>query len=148
MKKVLFVLVILTILSWRCNYGVKYDSWKDTKESFGDGTYQIFRGVSDSSEEELCLYNCKRDQGVISEIDGYKKRNNYVWFVGSYMNQKVFCKLNIKKNLLLYYSEGSGADFFMASLDDMLSDGQIKLYSSPDKFSEEDREEFEKLEIK
>ena len=64
------------------------------------------------------------------------------------MNQKVFCKLNIKKNLLLYYSEGSGDDFFMASLDDMLSDGQIKLYSSPDKFSEEDREEFEKLEIK
>lgn len=64
------------------------------------------------------------------------------------MNQKVFCKLNIKKNLLLYYSEGSGADFFMASLDNMLSDGQIKLYSSLDKFSEEDREEFEKLEIK
>ena len=38
--------------------------------------------------------------------------------------------------------------FFMASLDDMLSDGQIKLYFSLDKFSEEDREEFEKLEIK
>ena len=67
------------------------------------------------------------------------------FFVGSFHRQKVFCKLNVETNLLLYYAEENGDEYIAIEFVSEIEDKQIKLLSSFDDFSKEDKEIFNNL---
>ncbi len=144
MKKLLFLLAIMLILFHFCDDGLKYEQWKDTVEAFGDGNYQVIHQTWDNEAVEM-LANCKHNQCVMTKIYSFTEKGNYVYFVGHYYTQRVFCKLNIQNNLLSYYAEENGDEFVMVEIEVLLEDRQIELLSSYNDFSEKDREEFEYL---
>ena len=146
MKKLLVLLAIISLLLCACSSGrdLEYGIWKDTMAIFGNGTYQVMHAY-DGDEAIERLHNCKHNQCVMTKIDNYVEKENYVFFVGYYYKQRVFCCLNVETNLLSYYAEENGEEFFMAGVQKLIEDKQIELLSSFDDFSEEDRAEFESL---
>ncbi len=144
MKKLVVLLVIVSMFLGACGDGLEYGAWKDTMEAFGNGNYQILHGY-EGDEPIGNLHNCKHNQEVMTRVDNYVEKDNYVYFVGHFRKQKVFCKLNIETNLLSYYPEENGDEFFMAGIEKLIEDHQIELLSSFEDFSEEDRLEFERL---
>ena len=144
MKKRVVLLVIVSMFLGACGDGLDYSQGKDSKAAFGNGNYQILRGCR-NNEEINTLYNCKHKQGVVTHVENYVEKGNYIFFVGHFRKQKVFCKLNIETNLLSYYVEETGDEFFMAGIEKLIEDHQIELLSSFEDFSEEDRLEFESL---
>ena len=144
MKKLVVLLVIVSMFLGACGDGLEYETWKDTKAAFGNGNYQILHGCR-NNEEINTLYNCKHDREVVSNVENYVEKGNYIFFVGHFRKQKVFCKLNVETNLLSYYPEENSDEFFMAGIEELIEDKQIELLSSFDDFSEEDRLEFERL---
>lgn len=144
MKKILILLTLVVFIFASCTNGLEYDMWKDTKEAFGNGLYQILHGTEDG-EDIYILYNCKHNQCVMTKIDNYAEKENYVYLVGYYYTQKVFCKLNTKNNLLSYYAEENGDEFIMVYIENLLEDKHIKLLSSLDEFSSKDKEVFKNI---
>lgn len=124
---------------------IKYDSWKDTIESFGDGTYQVIYQIKDGKNIEI-LSNVKHNQCTITEIMKYKVVDNIAYFVGKYHSQDVCCILDLKTNLLRYYIDKSNSEeFVMIYLNNLLEDKQIELIASYDDFSDEEKNIFDSL---
>ena len=144
MKKLVVLLVIISMFLGACGDGLDYSQGKDSMAAFGNGNYQILHGYR-NDEEINTLYNCKHKQEVVTNVDNYEEKENYIFFVGKFREQKVFCKLNLETNLLYYYAEGNGEEYFDIEFDSVIEDKQIELLSSFDDFSEEDRLEFERL---
>ena len=144
MKKLVVLLVIISMFLGACGDGLDYSQGKDSKAAFGNGNYQILHGYR-NNEEINTLYNCKHKQEVVTNVDNYEEKENYIFFVGKFRKQKVFCKLNVETNLLSYYAEENGDEYFDIEFDSVIEDKQIELLSSFDDFSEEDRLEFESL---
>ena len=146
MKKILVLLAIVSLLLCTCGRGrdLEYGIWKDTMEAFGNGNYQILHGY-EGDEPIGNLHNCKHNQEVMTKVDYYLEKDNYVYFVGYYYKQRVFCRLNVETNLLSYYVEENGDEFFMAGIEKLIEDNQIELLLSFDEFSEEDKQIFNDL---
>ena len=144
MKKLVVLLVIVSMFLGACGDGLDYSRGKDSKAAFGNGNYQIMHGHRNGEDINI-LYNCKHKQEVMSNVDNYVEKENYVFFVGHFRKQKVFCKLNVETNLLSYYAEENGDEYFDIEFDSVIKDKQIELLSSFEDFSEEDRAEFESL---
>lgn len=144
MKKLVVLLVIISMFLVACGDGLDYSQGKDSKAAFGNGNYQILHGY-EGDEPIGNLHNCKHNREVMTKVDNYVEKENYVFFVGYYYKQRVFCRLNVETNLLSYYVEENGEEFFMAGIEKLIEDKQIELLSSFEDFSEEDRLEFERL---
>ena len=144
MKKLVVLLVIVSMFLGACGDGLDYSRGKDSKAAFGNGNYQILHGYR-NNEEINTLYNCKHKQEVVTNIDNYVKSENYVFFAGHFHRQKVYCKLNVETNLLLYYAEENGDEYIAIEFVSEIEDNQIKLLSSFDDFSKEDKEIFNSL---
>lgn len=146
MKKCLMsIMIIILLFVTSCSSNtLKYDEWKDTILALGDGTYQILHQQEDSENIEM-LTNCKHNQCVLTKIDCYIAEQEFAYFIGNYDGKKVYCKLNIATNELLYYAEENDEEFVMVYLNDMLNDGQIKLLSSFDDYSETDKIKFAEM---
>lgn len=143
MKKI-FIIIFLLFVVMMCTCENHADVWKDTISSFGDGTYQVIHQNDDGEDTEI-LANCKYSQCVLTKINSYVKKDNYVYFTGNYYSIEVFCKLNISTNMLSYFIENNDEEFIMVYLNDMIVDKQIELLSSYDEFSEIDKNEFNSL---
>ena len=138
-------IIFLVFLISCGNDEIKYDSWKDTIESFGDGTYQVIHQIKDGKNIEI-LSNVKHNQCTITEIMEYRVVNNMVYFVGKYHSQNVCCILEPKTNLLRYYIDKSNnEEFIMIYLNNLLEDKQIELINSYDDFSDEEKYIFDSL---
>lgn len=144
MKKLLVLSALVVFIFTSCSNGLEYDRWKDTKKAFGNGLYQILHGTKDDEDVNV-LYNCKHNQCVMTKIDNYAEKENYVYLVGYYHTQKVFCKLNTKNNLLSYYAEENGDEFIMVYIENLLKDKHIELLSSLDEFTNKDKEIFKSI---
>ena len=147
MKKTLVLLVVISVLISACGgneSSLEYGIWKDTQAAFGNGNYQILHGHRDDAEISI-LYNCKHKREVVSNVESYVEKDNYVFFVGNYRKKKVLCKLNVETNLLSYYAEEISSEHFNIYFDTVIEDKQFELLSSFDDFSEEDKEIFKRL---
>lgn len=147
MKKIIIISVILIIVLSRfgaCGNGLKYDQWKDTIEAFGDGTYQLLHQSFNGKNEKI-LTNCKYSECVATEIEGYEKSKNFVYFKGKYYSKNVYCKLDVENNILWYFAEENEEDLMISHLDEMISDGHMEIIKSLDEFSNEDMEIFNRL---
>ena len=158
-RLILVLLIAFTVISHLGTGGgeLKYPAWKDTAEAFGDGTYQVLR-ITGYKEDLETLTNCKYNECLATKIEKYEKIENYVYFKGKNHCQRIFCKLNIENNLLLYYIEDDSGEelicdldgtyhgqWIISHIDEMTSDGQIKIINSFDEFSQEDAEIFNRL---
>ena len=137
MKKIWVLLIVVILFITSCNKNAKYDEWKDTIVSYGDGTYQVIHQTVDSESVEV-LTKCAHNQCVMTKIEAYLQENDYVYFIGNYYNKKVFCKLNTTNNMLSYFAEDNDEELIMVYLNNMLEDEQIEIYKSLDDFSKED----------
>lgn len=147
MKKIIIISVILIIVLSRfgaCGNGLKYDQWKDTIEAFGDGTYQLLHQNFNGKNEKI-LTNCKYSECVATEIEGYEKSKNFVYFKGKYYSKNVYCKLDVENNILWYFAEENEEDLMISHLDEMISDRHMEIIKSLDEFSNEDMEIFNRL---
>ncbi len=116
--------------------GVKYDSWKDTISSFGDGTYQVMHTMDNGRD----LYNCKYQQEVLSDVEKYITVDENVYFVGKYDGYNVRCILNVETNFLEYFIDiPIGERIIMVSDEEMIADGQLKILASYDDFTADDK---------
>ena len=158
-RLILVLLIAFTVISHLGTGGgeLKYPAWKDTAEAFGDGTYQVLH-QSRSNKDCKLLTNCKYNVCLVNDIEKYEKIENYVYFKGKNHRRWVYCKLNIENNLLLYYIEDDSGEelicdldgtyhgqWIISHIDEMTSDGQIKIINSFDEFSQEDAEIFNRL---
>jgi len=143
-KRVWIMLIILILLLTSCNDGMKYDVGKDSIASYGDGTYQIIHQTIDNKTVEV-LTNCKHNQCVMTEIEKYTEKAEYVYFMGSYHNKEVLCRLNIVNNMLSYFAEDNGEELIMVYINNLIEDKQIEIYNSLNNFSEEDILVFEEM---
>jgi len=57
----------------------------------------------------------------------------------------VYCKLDVENNMLLYFAEENEENLTISHLDEMISDGQMKIVKSLDEFSNEDMKIFNKI---
>lgn len=114
----IMIIILLFVTSCSSNT-LKYDEWKDTILAFGDGTYQILHH-KENNENINVLTNCKHNQCVLTKIDYYVTEKDFAYFVGNYYSKKVYCKLNIVTNELLYYAEENDEEFVMVYLNDIL----------------------------
>lgn len=146
MKKIFVYLTVLILCLLGCKNNLTYEQGKDTIQAYGDGTYQILHQKTDGQEHEI-LTNCKYNQCVLTEVDSYTSVDENVYFMGKYYTLKIWCKLSVNENLLLYCIEDNEKeDFTMTYLNDMQTDNQIKLLSSYEDFSENDKRIFKALE--
>ncbi len=149
MKNNLFfslVLCLIFLLSACNNVSIKHGAGKDTKDFFGDGTYQVLHQTDKSGSHIEQLFNCEYNQCFLTEIYGYLQNDNYVYLAGNYNNRNAYCKLNVKNNFLTYYAENGSEELVMVYLYDMLKEKQVRLCSSWDDFSKEEKKIFEKIE--
>lgn len=149
MKKITIIIIISVLIClWVFrphDSKVKYDSWKDTVEAFGDGTYQILHQVVDTQELNQ-LSNVKHKQCVITDITNYTVVDNMGYFIGTYHDLEVYCVLDIDSDLLRYYvDKNDKEEFMMVYLNNMLRDRQIELIESYDNFTESERNILEQL---
>ena len=56
----------------------EYPWGRDTKDSFGDGRFQILRA---SRPEELLLYDCERHYNVVRHVKNWKAKSGSVFLV-------------------------------------------------------------------
>ncbi len=142
-------MIIIIILLYLCipnsyNKKIKYDSWKDTVESFGDGTYQILHQVWHGENINI-LTNVAYNEAVITEIYNYSVNDEVVYFYGVYHSQMVYAALYVNDNLLKYYVDKSNDDFTMTYINNMLKDKQIELIESYNDFTEIEQDIFGQL---
>ncbi len=57
----------------------------------------------------------------------------------------MYCKLDVENNMLLYFAEENEENLTISHLDEMISDGQMKIVKSLDEFSNEDMKIFNKI---
>ena len=79
------------------------------------------------------------------EDKGYEKTEKFVYFKGKYYSKNVYCKLDVENNMLLYFAEENEENLMISHLDEMISDGQMKIVKSLDEFSDEDIKIFNKI---
>ena len=150
MKKVMLIAICILciIINTSCTDTAKYDLWKDTVESFGDGTYQIMHQVYEGKSINI-LTNAAYNEAVITEIYNYSVKNEAAYFYGVHHSQEVYAVLYINDNLLKYYVDKSnGDDFIMTHVNSMVEYQQIKLLSTYDEFSTAEKAEFKSLDKK
>ena len=79
MKKLVVLLVIISMFLGACGDGLDYSQGKDSKAAFGNGNYQILHGYR-NNEEINTLYNCKHKQEVVTHVENYVEKENHMLY--------------------------------------------------------------------
>lgn len=156
-KEISFVLVLLLsvvcavyIFSPQEQIETKYPSGRDTRASFGDGTYQVQR----LPDGNLVLYNCERRNNTLSVVTDFQRVGNKVYVVGADYNSimdsgeeeacliPAYAVIEIPSNqitLCLAVENGSLCHQpFLDLVDEMISNGEMIWLENLSDFPEED----------
>ena len=161
-KAVFFFLVFVVVLFLVANAmqpEIKYPAGKDTKESFGDGTYQIATIHASSGYYEI-LYNCEYRTRIIPYVEQFCLTKERAYIIGNCSRNVVDGENVIKYTYELYVAielrtnqltlcvipnSSSAPDMDIAYLDEMIKNGDLRLVSQLTDFSEADQSVFEEL---
>ena len=163
MKKAVFfavaLVVALCLIANAMQPDIKYPAGKDTEESFGDGTYQIIAGHT-STGYRKDLYNCKYKTSIIPYVEQFQvtKERAYIigngsWNVSDGENlikytYELYAAIEIGSNqltLCVIPDSVSSPDMYIAHLDEMIKNGDLRLVSQLTDFSDADQSIFEEL---
>ncbi|MDP4118645.1 MAG: hypothetical protein Q8873_05580 [Bacillota bacterium] len=152
MKKLICIILALILVSslTACDVGskVKYGSWKDTHESYGDGTYQIFT----RSYGEKHIYGLSNEeymQCVIDNIKYLSKENDILYVAGTFNGYNAYAVANIKSNFLKYYIDIKEDEVLgMININSMINGKDMVVYKSFDEFSTQEKNKFKEMQEK
>lgn len=159
---ILVLLIVYLLLANAMRPKVLYPAGRDTVESFGDGTYQIFSGHTADGLRIETLYNCKYDVVIIPQVEHFQIANGKVYVTGksiayyTYDGVDIECTyehyavIEIETNKLTLCicpdsasSVDAGLDIYTRLLDEMINNGDVQLMSQLTGFSKEDQSVFE-----
>lgn len=163
-KALLFILALLIaylLLANATQTEILYPAGKDTVESFGDGTYQIFTSQTTEGLRKETLYNCKYDVVIIPRVEHFQITNGKVYVIGkstgyytydgvdiecSYEHYAVIETETNRLTLCLIPVNSSGEasiDVYIRLLDEMIQNDEVQLLDQLSDFSKEDQSVFE-----
>lgn len=154
------ILIVTVFIAVSCVKAkrIKFPSGRDTKESYGDGTYQILSHQELPHERTLSLRNEAYRSCLIQYVDAYQKEGSKVFITGS--NTAPWDNLNDAGRYLLYavidinnntatlcvVPEGPlMGKYWFSSQEKMINDGVLHLISDISEFNEEDYAVFQEL---
>lgn len=141
-KYAIFLMVIICLLYFRYEGSkVKYAPGKDTKESYGDGTFQLLGNTKSnqtvlSNEEYRCI--------LLDNVQAIKEKNGKLYVIGEYRQCALYLVVKLKDNTMQFCTVPESEKHFY-HLDEMLESGDAVFYASFDEFSKKDREVFAKM---
>ena len=160
MKKAILVILVLLavylILANAMRPKILYPAGRDTVESFGDGTYQIFSGQTAEGLHKESLYNCKYDIVIIPRVEHFRAIDGKVYVTGKsiehYTHDGVdieyiyehYAVIEIETNKLTLHmlpdsSTGMDTDLdvYTSLLDEMIKNGDVQLLPQLTDFSKD-----------
>ena len=153
MRRLVFTVILIALISvcvaylFKPDKKIKYDSGKDTVESFGDGEYQLLRGSGTS----VGLFNCQYHIEAVKFIDKWTEQDDNIYLVGTYPISfseiaDVKVKISLPDNTMYYYSENIPFEqLHIPYSDEMIENNKLITVEKYDYFSDEDRAVFESL---
>lgn len=145
----LLLLSIFSIFSMCTQeYKLKYETWFDTKNVFGNGEYQQYS----NEEGGLDLYNVKYNCAIIDSVVNYEEQDERVYIKGyiyDYVKKRTFEVLSIldlKTNMLKYcVVDGKFEEYYITRYQQMLNNKDLILVNKFFDFSSEEQEILKKL---
>lgn len=150
MKKVIFMpmfVLILFIVGLLINYELlgsklKYETWFDTKNIFGDGEYQQYT----NDDGGLDLFNMKYNCPIINSVTNYIEQSNRVFFKGyiyglNNISLEVLVVLNLETNVIKYYVvDQKFEDYMILYSPQMISENKLIIISDFSEFETEEQD--------
>ena len=146
MKRYLWIILLIFLLAAaRDKNTPKYEEWKDTISSFGDGTYQIFNQKKDNVDIKG-ISNSKYHQCIIDEIISLKDIDGVLYVNAKFTEHTVYAVINTLNNKVKYYVELQEGDVLgMTNINDLISSGDFELLHNYDDFSDAEKEILDSL---
>ena len=146
MKRYLWIILLIFLMAATCDKNTpKYEEWKDTISSFGDGTYQIFNQKKDNVDIKG-ISNSKYHQCIIDEIISLKDIDGVLYVNGKFTEHTVYAVINTLNNKVKYYVELQEGDVLgMTNINDLISSGDFELLHNYDDFSDAEKEILDSL---
>lgn len=144
LKKTIFMsmfVIILFIAGLFINYelsgnNLKFETWFDTKNTFGDGEYQQYNNDNGG----LDLFNMKYNCPIINSVTNYIEQNNKVFFKGyiygtNNISLEVLVVLYLKTNVVKYYVvDKKFEDYMILYSQKMISESKLIIIKNFDEF--------------
>lgn len=133
--------IILFIAGLFINYelsgnNLKFETWFDTKNTFGDGEYQQYTNDNGG----LDLFNMKYNCPIINSVTNYIEQNNKVFFKGyiygtNNISLEVLVVLYLKTNVVKYYVvDKKFEDYMILYSQKMISESKLIIIKNFDEF--------------
>ena len=141
MKKTAYLIISLLMAGMigltSCNSHIKYPSGKDTRMSFGDGTYQIAKG-----DDCMPLFYAPVGFPIIEHVTDVYETETRVYIIGEHRAQKneVVAVINLTENRIFVFEDlktDQAKPYCTAS--DLAEEGVINHLSSFYDFPNEDQ---------
>ena len=147
-KSVKYTLLMVFVCVWCVCAGcgsvkVKYPAGRDTRESYGDGTFQL---LSLRKTGPLYLSNEAYNSIVLCDVQGVRESDGMLYAIGSAGQCKVYFSADLSTcRMYLCAVPQDGEEFYINRLDEMEKNGDAVCYSSLAEFPEAAREAFEEI---
>lgn len=161
MKKIILIVVAAIIVGSLVECAlrpeIRYPSGKDTKESFGDGTYQIGTIHAPTGYYDI-LDNSEYNNTIIPYVEQFHKTKEKAYVIGNETRNyeqdgvsttytyDIYAVIDVKTNhltLCIIPSSPSAPDMWIADLDVMIENGDVLLVNQLTDFSAADQAVFE-----
>ncbi len=146
-KHLLYIIVLLTFtfIFVSCNDNRNYTGWKDTHEIYGDGTYSSF-AYSLNNQIAYGLSNNIYHEPMIDQILSEKEVDGKLYVYGNHLSFTAYIIIDLKNGTAIYYPTNNENESLMIfSINRMIADGDLKVLSTYNDFSEQDRAIFQKM---
>lgn len=146
---IFIAMYILLISNISNNFGYRneYETWIDTKNTFGNGEYQQYL----NNNGGLDLFNMKYNCPIINSVINYIEKEDKVFFVGYIYDKdnnslKVLAILYLKDNLLKFYTvDHKFEEYMILYSPQMITDNKLIIVESFEDFSSEEQDIFNSL---
>lgn len=144
MRKIGIILIFILLLVSGCNSS-GYDTWKDTHNVYGDGTYVSYHSTYDG-RSVYGINNTICNQSVVEEILSEKTNNDKTYIYGMFYPYKVYMIINNVENTAKYYVDIKENEVLgMTNINELIASGTFEFLQSYDDFSDAEKEMFDSL---
>ena len=134
----MMTILIFTFIISSCT-NEKNTDWKDTHRTYGTGVYSSFTHKV-NGENVYGLSNNIYHEVIIDQIVCEKEVNNKLYIFGNHLSFTAYIVIDLKNGKAIYYPTNSKDESLLIfSINQMIEDGNFKLLSSYDEFSEEEK---------
>ena len=145
------IVLVLFVCMWCVCVGcrgirIKYPSGRDTRESYGDGTFQL---LSLSKTNQLFLSNEAYNSIVLYNVQGIRESDGVLYAVGRVDQCTTYFSADLSTYTMCICTispEGADSKVYIYRLDEMKENGDLVCYHSLAEFPETARNVFDEIE--